>query len=168
MFASLRHVLVVAGSCKKPDQKAFSDLLGPLQAGIEAVTRFKEANRKDRQWFNHLSLVAEGAPAVGWITVVCHRSAPTRHQHANLITHSGTKTRPLRRRRQRFLSILCQPSNPRVQRKVSTCIWCLTCPPDPSVKRTETRRMGTRIRFHHRRNAQVHRGVSHDRLGLEP
>lgn len=70
MFGNLRSILVVAGACKKPDQKPFSDLLGPLQANIEAVTRFKEANRKDRQWFDHLSVIAEGAPAVGWITVV--------------------------------------------------------------------------------------------------
>lgn len=60
----------MAGACKKPDQKAFSELLTPLQASIEKVVRLKESNRKDRDWFNHLSAVASGAPAVGWITIV--------------------------------------------------------------------------------------------------
>lgn len=29
-----------------------------------------ESNRKDRDWFTHLSFVAEGSPAVAWIAVV--------------------------------------------------------------------------------------------------
>ncbi|RPD59148.1 cyclase-associated protein [Lentinus tigrinus ALCF2SS1-7] len=68
-FKDLRELLLVAGSCKKPDQSEFEKLLGPLQKDIEAITRAKEANRKDREWFNHLSTVAEGAPCVGWVTV---------------------------------------------------------------------------------------------------
>ena len=70
MFSELRDVLFIVGSCQKPDQQAFGELLAPLQGSIEAITRLKEANRKDREWFNHLSTVAEGAPCVGWITVV--------------------------------------------------------------------------------------------------
>ena len=69
-FADLRAVLLVAAACKKPDQKGFEALLAPLQKDIEAISRAKEANRKDRDWFNHLSAVAEGAPCVGWVTVV--------------------------------------------------------------------------------------------------
>ncbi|GBE82618.1 Adenylyl cyclase-associated protein [Sparassis crispa] len=68
-FADLRDLLLVAASCKKPDQKAFETLLAPLQKDIEAISRAKEANRKDRDWFTHLSTVAEGAPCVGWVTV---------------------------------------------------------------------------------------------------
>jgi len=70
MFADLRGVLLVASSCQKPDQKAFGELLGPLQASIETITRLKDSNRKEREWFNHLSTVAAGAPCVGWVTVV--------------------------------------------------------------------------------------------------
>ena len=69
-FKDLREVLLVAASCKKPEQAEFEKLLTPLQKDIEAITRAKEANRKDREWFNHLSTVAEGAPCIGWITVV--------------------------------------------------------------------------------------------------
>ena len=69
-FKDLREVLLVAASCKKPEQAEFEKLLTPLQKDIEAIPRAKEANRKDREWFNHLSTVAEGAPCIGWITVV--------------------------------------------------------------------------------------------------
>ncbi|TFK55228.1 hypothetical protein OE88DRAFT_1653977 [Heliocybe sulcata] len=69
MFNDLRAVILTASACKKPDQQAFGELLKPLQADIEAISRQKEANRKDRTWFNHLSTVAEGAPCVGWVTI---------------------------------------------------------------------------------------------------
>lgn len=68
-FQDLRALLLIAANCKKPDQTAFASLLTPLQKDIEAITRLKEANRKDRDWFNHLSTIAEGAPCVGWVTV---------------------------------------------------------------------------------------------------
>ncbi|TFK88794.1 cyclase-associated protein [Polyporus arcularius HHB13444] len=68
-FRDLRELLLIAGSCKKPEQSEFEKLLGPLQKDIEAISRAKEANRKDREWFNHLSTVAEGAPCIGWVTV---------------------------------------------------------------------------------------------------
>ncbi|KAI0373302.1 cyclase-associated protein [Pilatotrama ljubarskyi] len=68
-FKDLRELLLVAASCRKPEQAEFEKLLGPLQKDIEAITRAKEANRKDREWFNHLSTVAEGAPSVGWVTI---------------------------------------------------------------------------------------------------
>ncbi|KAI0350239.1 hypothetical protein OH77DRAFT_1431240 [Trametes cingulata] len=67
-YKDLRELLLLAASCRKPEQGEFEKLLGPLQKDIEAITRAKEANRKDREWFNHLSTVAEGAPAVGWVT----------------------------------------------------------------------------------------------------
>lgn len=70
----LRDLLIRAAACKKPDQQGFEELLNPLQASIEAVTRAKEANRKEREWFNHLTVVAEGAVCVGWVTVVSARS----------------------------------------------------------------------------------------------
>ena len=70
LLTDLRTFLLVVAHCQKPDQQSLSTLLTPLQANIEAVSRSKEANRKDREWFTHLSTVAEGAPCVGWVTVV--------------------------------------------------------------------------------------------------
>ncbi|KDQ59424.1 hypothetical protein JAAARDRAFT_32984 [Jaapia argillacea MUCL 33604] len=69
MFSDLRSVLLAANSCRKPDQSAFTSFLAPLLADIEAITRLKETYRKDRDWFTHLSAVAEGAPCVGWIAI---------------------------------------------------------------------------------------------------
>lgn len=66
-YHTLRAFLLVAGSCQKPDQKTVDGLLSPLQASIEAISRAKEANRRDRDWFNHLTLIGEGAPSVGWV-----------------------------------------------------------------------------------------------------
>lgn len=74
-FSDFRGLLLTAASCQKPDQKTFGELLNPLQADIEAITLFKKPNRADRDWFNHLTTVAEGAPCAGWVTVVSyHRS----------------------------------------------------------------------------------------------
>jgi adenylyl cyclase-associated protein len=44
-------------------------LLEPLQKALGDATETKDQNRADRQLFNHLSAVAEGLPAVGWVAV---------------------------------------------------------------------------------------------------
>lgn len=48
----------------------------PLSMDIEAVIHAKEANRKDRDWNNHHTVLAEGVPAVGWVAVVCSSLIP--------------------------------------------------------------------------------------------
>ncbi|PCH38464.1 hypothetical protein WOLCODRAFT_136295 [Wolfiporia cocos MD-104 SS10] len=68
-FRDLRGVLLAAGSCKKPDRAEFETLLVPLQKDIQEITHAKETNRKDRDWTNHLAMVAEGATVAGWVTV---------------------------------------------------------------------------------------------------
>lgn len=69
LYTNLGGIIRIAAICKKPDQAAFAELLSDLQGDIEAISSIKDSNRKDRDWFNHLSLVAEGSPAVAWITV---------------------------------------------------------------------------------------------------
>ena len=71
-YNDLRALLLQASACKKPDDSAFQKLLSPLQKDIEGIVQAKDSNRKDRDWFNHLTAVADGASAVGWVTVVCH------------------------------------------------------------------------------------------------
>ncbi|KAI0811162.1 cyclase-associated protein [Irpex lacteus] len=68
-FIGLRELLEVAGACKQPDKSTLESLLLPLSKDIEAVAHAKEANRKDRDWNNHHTTLAEGAPAVGWVVV---------------------------------------------------------------------------------------------------
>lgn len=69
-YTRLRDLIQLAAACKKPDQKALEGLLMPLSKDIEAVAHAKEASRKDRDWNNHHTVLAEGAPAVGWVAVV--------------------------------------------------------------------------------------------------
>ena len=86
---------------------------------IEAITRAKEANRKDREWFNHLSTIAEGAGCVGWVTIVS----------LSLVSGDGcwtispviavAKARSVCQRNQGLDTILWESSNQRVQGEVS-------------------------------------------------
>ncbi|KIP04798.1 hypothetical protein PHLGIDRAFT_109123 [Phlebiopsis gigantea 11061_1 CR5-6] len=69
-FLKLRDVILLAASCKKPeDQKSLEGVLMPLSKEIEAVMHAKETSRKDREWTNHHIVLADGAPAVGWVAV---------------------------------------------------------------------------------------------------
>jgi adenylyl cyclase-associated protein len=70
MFADQRTLLFIASACKKPSDAEFGELLRPLQADIEGVSKAKETYRKDRDWASHLTFVAEGAPVAGWVTIV--------------------------------------------------------------------------------------------------
>jgi adenylyl cyclase-associated protein len=69
-FDILGDFLKVAASCQKPEQKAFEALLAPFPQSMEAISRSKEANRRDRDWYSHLTVVAEGAPVIGWVVNV--------------------------------------------------------------------------------------------------
>ena len=43
-------------------------MLKPTQEALITVTELKEKNRPSKQ-FNHLSVVAEGIPALAWVTL---------------------------------------------------------------------------------------------------
>jgi adenylyl cyclase-associated protein len=70
LYTNLGGIIRVAAVCKKPDQAAFAEVLHDFQGDIEAISAIKDSNRKERNWFNHLNFVAEGSPAVAWITMV--------------------------------------------------------------------------------------------------
>ncbi|KAI5124486.1 hypothetical protein M0805_003013 [Coniferiporia weirii] len=69
VFKNLRLVLLAASACTKPDAKAFNALLEPLHKDVMTVLQVPEKNRKERIWFNHLQVLAEGTPSVGWIEI---------------------------------------------------------------------------------------------------
>ncbi|KAF8968367.1 cyclase-associated protein [Flammula alnicola] len=66
-FDILGDFLKVVASCQKPDQKTLESILSSFPEAIEAVSRAKEANRRDRDWFSHLTILGEGAPIIGWV-----------------------------------------------------------------------------------------------------
>ncbi|MCO5613787.1 hypothetical protein L7F22_068065 [Adiantum nelumboides] len=71
-FEGVRQTVLVAGSSKKPTgspSPVFMKLLEPIQKALEETQNAKEKNRADRKLFNHLSAIAEGIPAVGWVTI---------------------------------------------------------------------------------------------------
>lgn len=73
-YKDLRAFLLLSATCKKPDdQKVIEGLLEPFQESITTISRTKEANRKDRDWYEHLTVVTEGGPSVGWIVNVSCR-----------------------------------------------------------------------------------------------
>lgn len=70
-YRDLRALILLASACKKPiEDSDFAKVLEPLKKDIQDITHAKETNRKDRDWFNHLTAIAEGGTAVGWVTVV--------------------------------------------------------------------------------------------------
>lgn len=57
-----------------------------------AILHVPEANRKERAWFNHLQVIAEGAPSVGWVEIVSEH--PDSYISIRSIERDiGTKTR---------------------------------------------------------------------------
>jgi adenylyl cyclase-associated protein len=70
MYADQRSLILLASACKKPRQEELGTLLQPLHLDIENINKAKEIYRKDRDWQNHFTFVAEGAPTVGWVMVV--------------------------------------------------------------------------------------------------
>lgn len=66
----MRALLLAAGSCTKPDAKAFATLQEPIAKEVTAVMQVPEKNRKERVWYNHLMVISEGIPSVGWVGVV--------------------------------------------------------------------------------------------------
>ncbi|CAO3663185.1 unnamed protein product [Umbelopsis ramanniana] len=65
-----RDFIHIAAIAKKPDMSSptFAKLVEPIQKPLMAITEVKDKNRGHKQ-FNHLSTVAEGVPAFGWIAV---------------------------------------------------------------------------------------------------
>ncbi|PWN45959.1 hypothetical protein IE81DRAFT_319809 [Ceraceosorus guamensis] len=76
-FEAQKHLIHLASASKKPPGGSpttgpgpgFVALLKPLQTELIATTEVRDQKRGDKALFNHLSTVAEGAPALGWVTI---------------------------------------------------------------------------------------------------
>lgn len=73
MFTDLRSLILRASASVKPPDADLAKILTPFGENIGKIISVKDKNRSGqfKEFFNHLSTVAEGIPAVGWIQVVC-------------------------------------------------------------------------------------------------
>ncbi|KAI8849428.1 adenylate cyclase-associated CAP [Chytridium lagenaria] len=68
-FFAQRAMIEIAANSKKPsDVPTLQALLAPTQKEIEAVVTLREKNRPSAL-FNHLSVLSEGIPALGWVVI---------------------------------------------------------------------------------------------------
>ncbi|KAJ3116008.1 F-actin-capping protein subunit alpha [Phlyctochytrium bullatum] len=67
-FAAQKALIEIAASSKKPDTATLQSLLGPTQKEIEAIVSIRDKNRPS-PLFNHLSVLSEGIPAIGWVVI---------------------------------------------------------------------------------------------------
>ncbi len=67
-FTQLRSFLVLVSKASKPSptSTAFATSLTPINKFIEVIIAAKDKNRTSK-YFNHLSTIAEGIPALGWV-----------------------------------------------------------------------------------------------------
>jgi adenylyl cyclase-associated protein len=68
VFDEQRRLLATTLSHKKPDAGTLQQLLKTTSEALGKITELKEKNRPS-PLFNHLSAVAEGMPALGWVAV---------------------------------------------------------------------------------------------------
>ncbi|KAI8990309.1 adenylate cyclase associated N terminal-domain-containing protein [Pilobolus umbonatus] len=64
-----RDIIYISTLSQKPDMSSgtFMKLLEPIQTALSGIIEIKDKNRPS-PFFNHLSVVAEGIPALGWFT----------------------------------------------------------------------------------------------------
>lgn len=87
----------------------FAKLVEPIQKPLMAITEVKDKNRGHKQ-FNHLSTVAEGVPAFGWIAVVSWRRKiydVKWNKETALLSHfSGCRNLPLHLMSRKWVTLL--------------------------------------------------------------
>lgn len=67
-LATQRDFIELASRSQKPADSQFGELLKPTADLISQIQSFREANRRS-DYFNHLSAISEGIPALGWVTI---------------------------------------------------------------------------------------------------
>lgn len=67
-FSAMRALVGTASTTRKPDPAALPGFIAGIQTSMGQVVAIKDANRPSKL-FTHLSVVAEGIPALGWVVV---------------------------------------------------------------------------------------------------
>jgi len=63
-----RDMLKVAAASKKPSQDVITKLITPTSTIMAEIVKLRDAKRTSK-FFNHLSTISEGVPALGWVLV---------------------------------------------------------------------------------------------------
>ena len=69
IFESHRNFIWLSAGQPEPDGQTFQKLMSPIVEKLEKMSNFKQS-KKSGQYFNHLSAVADGLQALGWVSVV--------------------------------------------------------------------------------------------------
>ena len=69
-LGGVKRFITLAAESKKPGETSqeLMDLFQPISQGAESIGKIKESNRGSKYFF-HLSALAEGVPALGWVVV---------------------------------------------------------------------------------------------------
>jgi hypothetical protein len=110
----VRDLLLISANCQKPSQGELDTLVAPLSKGIDAMNSAKNGDRKERDWFTHLTFIATAAPLVGWVLSVSLCRARLPHYHT-LTAYTDTICRGC----ERTCRLLREQNNQRVEREVS-------------------------------------------------
>jgi len=63
-----RDMIRVASTSKKPNQDTLNNLIQPTSEMMGKISAFRDSKRSSK-FFNHLSTLSEGIPALGWVVV---------------------------------------------------------------------------------------------------
>lgn len=69
-FDLQRSFLCAAAGQPEPNADGLQKMTAPLVAKLDAINSTKNG-KKGTPSFNHFATIAEGLPALGWISVVC-------------------------------------------------------------------------------------------------
>ena len=72
LFAAQREMIRVATLSQKPPVTStiFAELLKPTNDELTQVITIRDPSKRSSPLWNHLNAVAEGIPALGWVSVV--------------------------------------------------------------------------------------------------
>lgn len=183
-FLAQKDFVQLAAACKKlsASDPQYQALIGPTQTALLAVIDVKEKNRASKE-SNQLTVVSEGIPALGWVTLVRLLSASLSWK--------------LRRPAERARLALLQDAKPGpyvgefkdsamfwvnrvIKEHKESCVALVSSPPHlvsrrltvPSLplcsQEPQAGRMGPQLCRAPRGTAQVHHAAPHDGPDLEP
>lgn len=69
IFNEHRNFIWTAAGQKEPDANTIATMMEPIVKLNQEIIDFKDSKR-NTQFFNHLSSMADGVPAVAWVSVV--------------------------------------------------------------------------------------------------